>query len=207
MVTLFHSKARLRLTEKLIKYSLNGLKLILYRYMLKLPDSSYTWRIAEISRRDRQNKAIPALSVFSFSANDNSMLSVDWEEKTTPENTIARVGMTYKTGTNIFKSYDNREIYSLSVSYLQTLREYISCVKHDPIFFEHEQIGKPNNPAHSLICCEAISDFDMPEFLTKLRDHAKDNRVPVDMNTVHQLVQQYRSRVIRADATEDTKER
>lgn len=160
--------------------------------MARIPNTDNVWRIAEISRRDKANKAIPSIKVFSFSQYDDGKLSVDWNKLTTPEQTIARVGMSYKKDTTIFKEYNTREIYALNVSFLNDLGDYIKEVTHDPVFNNPEIIGTPNNPAHSLICCNNISDFDMPEFLTKLRDHAKNQLVGVNMEEVNRLVSTYR---------------
>lgn len=149
-----------------------------------LPDTERVYRIVLVTQRDRKNKQVPSTSCFSLSNQDENLLSVDWEKKTTPEQSVARFGASYKFGKEEYKSYVNREIYRLDVSFLRSLPQ-VDDVFHDPIFHDVPLKGRVDNPAHSLVEFNKKND---PELLLKIRDHAAENRIEVNFDEVHELV-------------------
>lgn len=162
-----------------------------------IPNTDDVYRTVLVTQRDRKNKAIPAVSCFSLSPNDKNMLSVDWDRKTTPEECVARVGATFKMGKEIYKPYENREIYALNVNFIKSLSD-IDDVIFDPIFLSKPIKGRVNNPAHSLVVFKMgfLEDQSKePETLVKIRDHAKDRRKDVNMEIVRGLVIKHRKRL------------
>lgn len=159
-----------------------------------LPNCDRVLRIVEITQRDKTNKRIPSLRCFTLSSNDKGSLSVDWERRTTPEEAVARFGASFRYGTEEYKSYDNREIYAMEISFLNTL-EPVDKVIYDPIYFSKPETGRVNNPAHSLI---EFSDAFVrdnqndPEIILKMRNHAVENKVHIDSKKVHELVDKLR---------------
>lgn len=149
-----------------------------------LPPEDSVYRIVLVTDRDKKNKEIPAIRCFSLHSSDKGKLSVDWSKKTTPEESIARVGASYKTGTTTYKEYNNRELYGLNIGFLKSL-EKIEDVVYDPIKVQPRISGKPDNQAHSLVI---FNDENDPEVLEKIRDHAKYNKVLFDMKKVEELV-------------------
>lgn len=163
-----------------------------------LPESDRVYRISLNTQRDRKNKKIPSVSCFSLSPSDKDngfKLSTDWEKKTTPEESIARVGCSYKGGTNNFKPYDNREIYAINVEFVKSITG-IDRVIFDPVIKENPPIGEPHNPAHSSIVFQK-EDFDKnePEILLKIRNHATDQKIDFEITEVDRMVQEYRKQV------------
>lgn len=161
----------------------------------KLPKEDEVYRIVEDSRRDKQNKFIPSQSCFSLNPRkDGYGLSTDWNRKTTPEESVARVGATYrytKDGDVQFKPYRNREIYALKISFLESMLE-IDQVIYNPILNNPTIPGSPNNPSHSLIIHKTENfEKNEPILIIKLRNHAKDRKVNVNMNEVEKLVEAY----------------
>lgn len=160
----------------------------------ELPEEDEIYRIALCTDRDRKNKKIPAVRCFSLSPSDKNKLSVDWNIKTSPEESIARVGATYRFNKEEYKPFDNRELYAMEVGFLNDLDDVEKTV-YDPIHFPSPEPGKVNNPAHSLIVFTesfATDQAKEPETLLKIRDHAKDKKVDVNMEEVAQLVKGYR---------------
>ncbi len=70
-----------------------------------LPDTERVYRIVLVTQRDRKNRQVPSTSCFSLSSQDNNLLSVDWEKKTTPEQSVARFGASYKFDEVEYKPY------------------------------------------------------------------------------------------------------
>lgn len=160
----------------------------------QLPDEDDVYRIVICTDRDRKNKMIPAVRCFSLSPQDDNKLSVDWDKKTSPEESIARVGASYKFNKQEYKPFDNREIYAMNVGFLTTLND-VSSIVYDPISLATPMTGAVNNPAHSLIIFTEIfasSHAREPEALLKIRNHAKDKKVDIDMEVVKRLVKEYR---------------
>lgn len=93
-------------------------------------------------------------------------LSVDWNKNNTPKQSLERVNLTFKHNQTVFKNSEDFLLYEIDVAFARSL-EFVSDVKHDPIFNELEITGTPNNYAHSLI----INTKD-EEVRVKLRDHA-----------------------------------
>lgn len=162
----------------------------------QIPLEDRVFRIVVNTQRARDNKRIPSTSCFSLTKADklgDYSLSVDWERKTTAEECIARVGCSYKNGTTTFKDYRNREIYALDVSFLSNLTE-VEKVISTPIFHNPVLFGRPNNPAHASVFFRQ-RDYDQhePELLLKIREHAKNNLVPFNMNEVEMMITNYRN--------------
>lgn len=158
-----------------------------------LGNDKRVYRIALISSRDSKIKSarVPAHRNFSLSPADQGKLSVDYEPLTTPEKCLATKCAEYKTGKTEFKEPDDREIYAMNISFLCGL-ESIDDVVYAPVFVAPPQKGKPNNPAHSLVLFRDLKPEDDPEVFVKIRDHAKDNPVPVDRDKLKELIDLYR---------------
>jgi|GEM_PF-1219201 hypothetical protein len=159
-----------------------------------LPEGDQVYRIVLANQRDKKNKKIPAIRCFSLSPDDNNMLSVDWEKRTTPEECIARFGGSFKKDTETYKPYENRELFALGIFFLNLL-PVVEKVVYDPEIFDPPVKGRVNNPAHSLVVFEAAlsnNSAQAPETLMKIRDHATKNKVEIDWDKVHELVKNYR---------------
>lgn len=160
-----------------------------------LPECDRVLRIVENTQRDRKNKNIPSLRCFSLSPNDKGSLSVDWERRTTPEEAVARFGASFKQGKEEYKTYNNREVYAMKVSFLNAL-EPVENVVYDPIYYGKPEKGRVNNPAHSLVkFTEAFAKDNQndPEIILKMRNHAVENKVLIDLDKVHELVEKLRN--------------
>lgn len=149
-----------------------------------LPSKDFVIRTVEASKRDKKNNQIPAPRCFTLSDDDKSTdygLSVDWSELTTAEDILIRVGLSKKKGKEVYKDYTTRELYSMNVGFLKSFSE-ITNVVYDP---------KDFNVAHSLILFKPESyEQAEPEIVaTKIRDHAKDNKVLVNMQVVREKVE------------------
>lgn len=155
----------------------------------RIPDEDRVYRIVLTSERDRRNRQIPALGCFSLSPADEGKLSVDWEKMTTPEETIARVGASYKLAKEEYKPYENREVYALAVSFLRSLTD-VDEVVYDPVHYSTPIKGRVNNPAHSFIqFSDTFTTHNDPETILKIRDYAAEQKIPVDMKKAHVLVE------------------
>lgn len=160
----------------------------------ELPKEDRVFRIVVSTHRDRRNNAIPGVSCFDLNKNDGNKLSVDWEGMTTPEECLVRVGTSFKFNKEEYKSYDNREIYALKIDFLNRLKD-IEEVIYDPIIHTSQKKGSPDNPAHPLIVFQLSFLKDKsrrPETILKIRDHAKDKKVKVNMEEVERLVEEYK---------------
>lgn len=141
---------------------------------------------------------VPKFRFFELSNPDKETgysLSVDWESKTTPEETIIRIGCTYKGDSNQFKNYDNRVIYALEIDFLISMDEIINVI-YDPISHIPPKQGTPDNPAHTLIVFDKEKYEDpqnRPAILTELRNHAKDKKIEFNMKSVHKAVKECRN--------------
>lgn len=159
-----------------------------------LPETDKTYRVVLASQRDKKDKFTPSISCFSLTPADKAegyKLSVDWSKKTTAELSLSRVGCTYKSKTTVFKEYSNRELYALDVKFLKEIG--VENVIYDPLILHPTKVGTPNNIAHSLICFkEEDYDKNEAEILLKIRNHAKEQKVPVNMNEVDRLVSECR---------------
>lgn len=160
-----------------------------------LPLEDQVYRIALVSWREKKNKSVPSTRCFDLTERDGNKLSVDWSGLTTPEESIARVGASFKFGKEEYKESGSRELYALEISFLNTLKE-IEEVIYDPIINTPSIKGQPNNLAHSLIIFneDVVNDkLKRPEIILKLRDHAKSRRVEVNTDQVNDLVEEYRN--------------
>ena len=156
-----------------------------------LPYEDDVWRIALSTSRDKKNKQEPGISNFSLNSSDFGKLSVEWASMSTPEESVARFGATYKSGTEDFKDYRTRELYALNVGFLRSL-EPVEDVLYNPIMVRPVLKGRPDNPAHSLVIIKSNFAQDEPELYKKMRDHAKGRKVEVNAEEVEQLVAIYR---------------
>jgi len=163
-----------------------------------LPNSDNLNRIVLKDMKEKNDKFLPHVKCFSLSPADKDEgygLSVDWDKKTTPEDTIIRVGCSYKGDSEVFKEYANREIYSLNIEILKTIVGVVD-IKYDPIINLPEQKGRPSNISHSLIYfSEEEYKKNEPIIILQIRNHAKDRKVEVDMAKVDNGVQQYRNAI------------
>ena len=161
-----------------------------------LPANDDVYRICIITDRDKKAGNIPSVKSFTLSTpdkEDNFSLSVDWSKKTTPEQVLIREGIRFKSNTEIYKNYLLREIFALNVGFLKNLNE-IKNVIYDPTISEKFVMGKPDNPAHSgiLFSPENYDQYES-EITLKIREHAKDKFVRVDMETVKIEVEKLRA--------------
>lgn len=160
----------------------------------RLPLGDRIFRVVLSTERDRKNKNVPALRCFSLTPADKGCLSVDWERKTTPEESVARFGATYKMNKEEYKPYDNREIFALEVSFVSSLSD-VEEIIYDPVYVHGRIKGRVANPAHSLIRFTEIfakNNFNDPETILKMRDHAAERKITVNDEKVHELVKELR---------------
>lgn len=144
-------------------------------------------------------KYIPTFKFFDLSTDDIKSgynLSVDWDQKTNPEEIIIRIGCTFHPKKNgQFKNYGNRVIYALEVNFLNNIEKVLNVI-YDPISNIVEERGKPNNPSHTLVSFDFTDEEqykqDRPAILTELRYHAMDKKVHFDIDIVHAAVNKYR---------------
>ncbi len=140
---------------------------------------------------EKEDKYVPKLRFFDLSNPVKKMdysLSVDWERKTTPEETIIRVGCSYKTNTEIFKNYKNRIIYALEIKFINSL-EWIIDTTYDPTLHEIKKLGSPDNSAHALInFAEDQYAQNRAAILTELRNHSQDKKIGFNMKEVDKAV-------------------
>jgi len=132
----------------------------------QIPDADSVYRFVAISQMEDPSAKRPNLSMFAPRQGEDG-LSVDWSARTTPEETLIRVGRTYKFGTTLFKNPREFEVYGLPVG---AVRGMGLTVSHNPILHEPEEPGKPNNPAHALI--QATSEVEFQSKRKQLRDLA-----------------------------------
>lgn len=153
-----------------------------------IPLDDYVIRIVLVNNRDRSNKQIPAIREFSLHPADEGKLSVDYKNYTTPEQCLIRVGRS-KNLKGEYKNPLDRELYILDVKSVLEIKN-IDKVIYDPIIFEQEIEGKPNNPAHSLICIN-ISRENEAEIYEKLRDIAVLNgKLEVKISVVNSILKE-----------------
>jgi hypothetical protein len=155
-----------------------------------LPSKDFVIRFVVATERDKKNKQIPAPRCFTLSEKDKKTdfgLSVEWSQMTTPEEILIRLGLSKKEdkkGKEIYKDYTTRELYAMNIGFLKTFSE-ITNVVYDPI---------PANVAHSLVLFkpETYEQAEPEIIATKIRDHAKDNKVQVNMQIVKEEVEKER---------------
>lgn len=111
---------------------------------------------------------------------------------TSPEECLSRVGCSYKTGTHEFKSFQDREVYSLETTFVHSL-ESVRDITYDPIICENLKKGFVSNSAHSLIIFSSNYAEIEPEIFVKLRDHAASRKVDIDMSEVAEMVEKCRA--------------
>ncbi len=81
-----------------------------------LPVSDFVFRLVEkeLVEKDKFTPKIKGFSLHNSDKEHGYSLSVDWSALTTPEQSLARWGGLYKTGTTQFKDYKKRDIYALT---------------------------------------------------------------------------------------------
>ncbi len=161
-----------------------------------LPDPDDVYRKTPIDWKEKKDKFTPSLRGFTLSEADKQEgygLSVDWSAGTTPEESIARVGASYKTGTQKFKEYKNWDLYALNIGFLKSLESIIDVI-YDPFISEIPIKGKPNNISHSLVNFNKHElEKNEAEVYVKIRSHATDRKIQINMTKVGQLVELYRN--------------
>lgn len=95
----------------------------------------------------------PRAAAFHNTPKQGDNLSCDWGKYSTPQETKARIGQQYKTGTTEFKNPNLFAIVEFTTGLLRT-EEYNQQIEHDPIYNNPEIVGIPNNQAHSIIIGE-----------------------------------------------------
>jgi hypothetical protein len=95
----------------------------------------------------------PRAAAFHNTPKQGDNLSCDWEKYSTPQETKARIGQQFKTGTTEFKNPNLFAIVEFTTGVLRT-EEYNQQIEHDPILNNPEIVGIPNNQAHSIIIGE-----------------------------------------------------
>lgn len=157
-----------------------------------IPSGKRLFRLVLVTERDKKNKAIPAVRCFKLKTIDENKLSNDWEELTTPEDTLARCGATFRNGKEEYKTYEDKEIYGIDVGFMRTVT-CVSDIIYDPIDFNPKRKGVPNNVSHTSTIFSDIKDEDEPEIFISIRDHAVVNKVEVNMTIVHEIVLKLRN--------------
>lgn len=155
-----------------------------------LSEESITFRMVHKNLRDENFE--PYISAFKPTKKDDNKLSVDYQELTTPEDSIGRFGATKKINGN-FKNIDDFSIYSLETSFLINLpNNFISKVEYNPIHNDPLIDGVPNNKSHSLAHF-IESHTDEPELLAKLWEHGKTRFIKFDRNKALQIAENLKS--------------
>lgn len=159
---------------------------------LLLPNDN-VFRHTQISERDKKllPDLVPLERCFEPNKNDKGMLSVDCDRFVSAEESLAIKGAQYKTNKTEFKEVDKWDIYSLHISTV-TLMDNRIVAFHSPVLINPPEKGKPSNKAHSHIDMTQFTRQDLPEILVKLRNHAKDRKVDVDLEKTLSLVEKYR---------------
>ncbi len=162
---------------------------------MSLPNSDFVYRLIPKDLVEK-DKFTPRIRGFSLSREDKMQgygLSVDWSSLTTPEESIARVGASFKKDTIKYKDYNTKDIYSLSVSFLKSI-EAILDVVHDPKMYPTPIEGSPNNPSHSLVIFSPEElEKNETEIYSRIREHAKDKKQTVNTKKIEEFVHVYRS--------------
>lgn len=95
-----------------------------------------------------KNKIKP--KAFFNTPKDGQNMSTDWEEYSTPQETLDFVSRQYKTGKTAFKDKTQFSVVSFTVEDVKFIDSNHKVI-HDPVQYFPEVIGKPNNRAHTLI--------------------------------------------------------
>jgi hypothetical protein len=134
-----------------------------------IPSDAIFFRLVHQDKLDKK-KHIPSPSCFAYIPEDvDDGLSVDWEALTTPEMSLAIVGMTFRVNKQEFKDPYSFHVYKLENAFLSEL-DGINKVRHAPNFYGNPPpVGKPNNPSHTIV---VYTDPNDPEIRVKLQNHA-----------------------------------
>jgi hypothetical protein len=124
---------------------------------------------------------------------DEDGLSVNWNRKIDlPQNYIL-IGISRKVNGQ-FKNHTDFRIFQYPVRMLKSI-EGIEAVEHDPQFHGNPSpVGKPNNPAHSLVKYE-----DEEHIRMNLSDYSRDNNNEAlcvfNVNSLNVVIEDLRSRL------------
>jgi len=75
-------------------------------------------------------------------------MSTDWDRYTSAEESLIRVGLTKKHGSENFKDPNMFKIFSLKIEDIQMIQG-VSSIDFTPINNTPEILGSPNNPSHT----------------------------------------------------------
>lgn len=92
----------------------------------------------------------PAPSAFYNTPKTGPDLSSDWDKYSNPQQSRALIGFEYKLGTTVFKNPEDFFITEFLVENIYKL-ELNQIVEHSPKQIIPDEIGNPNNRAHSSI--------------------------------------------------------
>ena len=162
--------------------------------MSTLPGEHNVYRLVFEADRPKRNGGKPNPSAFLPSKHDDLKMSVDYDQLTTPEETLARCGATHHpTKAPEFKDHTKRTIFSLNIGFLDQL----SCVQDvypSPVNLQPCPVGRPNNPSHSSAEFNKVpTPEDEPEILSQIQDHVNGREIFPDSDRVEVLVTEYRS--------------
>lgn len=96
---------------------------------------------------------LPKSSAFSNTPRDGDNLSCDWDKYCTSESSRALISKQIKKDGS-FKNPDLFSIWEMKVGRVRNEISPKQIVEHDPIYNNPEEIGLPNNQAHSIIIGE-----------------------------------------------------
>ncbi len=98
----------------------------------------------------KYNLPHPPPAVFKNTPEEDPNLSVDWDKYSTPSSILELISKQYKTGTTTFK--DKSQFFIIKINVGDVLNTNTNQkVNHNPKQFIPEELGNPNNRAHTLI--------------------------------------------------------
>jgi len=159
---------------------------------MKLNNSEESvYRMVHYSQRERRKGKEPRLDAFKPTPADDSKLSVDYEPKTTPEESLARFGATISISSGEFKNPHDYSVYSLNIGFLRSFTCIID-IYLDEVLVSPPERGRPDNPAHSLVEFDEIAEEDEPDILYRIQQHAIMRKVEANPAQVDELTMRYR---------------
>ena len=126
------------------------------------------FRRIHFQKIDKKNKTEILPSFFKNTPENDPDLSVDWEKYITPKGILELIGKEHKFGTTNFKNPNDFLVISVNVGAINELK-INQEIKHTPKQNIPEQIGNPNNRAHSSI----IGDKTLEEIRLKISGVSK----------------------------------
>ncbi|TVR36894.1 MAG: hypothetical protein EA392_14315 [Cryomorphaceae bacterium] len=107
-----------------------------------------------VTHKTQDQKPQPKEAALGNTPEKGPNKSCDWSAYSTPKETLSRLGKQYKTGTTNFKDPKHYFVYSHKVEEWRNIHQ-LDCpkqeVEYDPIFSDPENLGEPNNKAHTII--------------------------------------------------------